>query len=88
MELLRLQDGPWSHHQLCALAWEDLPCVLEGLGLMCFEVSNSSSSCLWCPREADEGFGKGGVCSSLTGGIHIHTGKISASLKLKEVEHD
>jgi len=32
--------GPLSHHQLCALAREDLPCVLRGLGLMRFEISN------------------------------------------------
>lgn len=73
MEVLRLWAGPWSHHQLCALAWADLPYVLGGLGLTWFEISSFSSSCLQCLWVADEESGKGGICSGLAEGIHIHT---------------
>lgn len=30
--MLRLRAGPWSHHQLCALAWEDPPLCFKGVG--------------------------------------------------------
>lgn len=73
MEVPRLWAGPWSPHQLCALAWADLLCVLRGLGLMWFEISSFSSSRLQCLWVADEESGKGGICSGLAGGIHIHT---------------